>query len=1275
MGVDRDEVDGVAAAAEARVEAWLAQLEQSGADLLEGVRRDPGGFAFTRGLLETIVGSADPFAAALGLREASRNLPPSLPARDRLAMRAGGIASLGLPWAVLPIARRWLRERVSPLVLAAKIPGDEGADLGADTADAPERRPEKKPEKRARKSDLGEAIASNREAGLTTVVALRGDDVLGPAGVETAIHRLKLLASLPEVTHLAIDPARVLAGGSDWSVDRDAQLAALALRPVLEAATAHDTTVSLTPTGYRGALLAPEILVRALTAAACDGLRAGVTLLAELPESRGIAERLIRFAHLRAKDGGAPLEVTVDIAGISGREQIASLGTGLAVPTLGGRVAQEAQWLRLMDLLLGASASGALRVVAASEDPHLLAAALELAERRGGAYTIELQLRAGTADGFARALSAAGHRVRVHLPFIPPKEFAGALGTLIALAAEAADTESTLARLAALVEGASDPVDPLEDGRDGVHPARARGLAALEAERESLRQALELASEPFPASQRTQRRDREWDPSERDSALFYRPPADTERFDTGGLTAAVLGLTRGSTGRIILEPAGPSLRLPVISESGFANEPDTDATRPENREWVRRLLAQARDERTAQLGDDTPYDAEVDPEAIIDHALAAGEAWRAQRPADRATRVRRLALGTVAARDRLVVALASESGAPAPVIDAEINGAVDAARYLGQLTAGLGAVRGAEFQPDPLALVVAEAGVPLDERAEALIAVLAAGSTVVCVAHPTVARSTAVLLEEWQAAGLPAGLVTLVTAGGERATRFAADTRVDRALVLGGRSTAEAFVRRRPDLRVSGRFRALGSSLIAPSTDPVAAVRAVVRSGFGAGHASPSLARALVLLGSAARSRRLRGQLEDAVRALRVGDTGRPGDQDPLIFDVGPLPEPVSEAGRRALTELQPGEEWLVEPEQLDDEGRLWQPGVRIGVRRDSSFWADAVGVPVIGVIAARTVDEAIALQGELGCGSVAALHAGEESEIVPWLERVRAATLVVGRATTGGRIERLPGGGLGHSGMGAQPLAGGPNRLVTLGSWRLREGTPSATLHLRGLDPEVQILIETAQSALDYESFDHVRRAALSDALAWRTTLGRLHDPIGLGVERNLLRHWPVSTHVRLAEGGELGDLIRVLVSAFTVGAPVSVSTGAVPPAGISEFLARQGITVSLERDEAWLERIAVAGPAGHAGGAGGAGVVLDDGSPALRVRLIGGDRTRAAEWMGGLARVTLWADHVTMAGPVELLAFLREQAVSVAAHRHGLASPVAGLDEWIEEVNARVR
>ncbi len=1286
--VDRDDIDGVASAAEARVEGWFERLSaeiraaQAGAgrrpstqgpaagrdsELLEGVRRDADGFAFTRQLLESVVNAGDPFSAALGLRAASKSLPPSLPARDRLAVRAGGVASLGLPWAVLPIARKWLRGRVSPLVLSAKIP------------EAPESRD-------AEFAELRSALARHAEFGCATVLALRGEGVLGPAGVEIETARLVSLARQPEVTHLAIDPERLIAGGSAWSIDRDAQLAALALRPVLEVAAQHGTAIQLEPTSYRGALLTPELLVRALGDAEFDGVRAGATLLAELPESRGIAERLIRWAKARRADGGAPVELTVAIGRIAGGEQIASIDSGLAVPTLEGRTAQEAQLVRIADYLLSASAGGAVVPVVASEDPHLLAVVAELADRHGAGDLLEMQLRAGTATTLAR-LIAADRPVRLRLPVTPPKEFAGVLDGLIALAAEAADPDSALSRLGTMIEGATDPVDPLEQPRSTAHPARARAAEALGAERERVREVLAIATEPFPESHRVQQRGREWDPSERDSALFYRPPADTERFDTGGLTAAVLGLTRGSTGHIVLEPAGPPLRVPVVSASGFANEPETDASRADNRDWVRRLLAAAGESR----GDAPPEpagEAGADADTVIDAALAAGAAWREQRPVDRATRVRRLALGTVAARDRLFTALATESGAPAPVIDAEINGAVDAARYLGQLAAGLGAVRGAEFRPDAVTLVVVGAGVPLDERAEALTAVLAAGSTAVLVAHPSVRRSSDVLLEEWRAAGLPAGLVACVPQGAadtegfdlvEAAAPFAADPRVDRALVLGDRETAEALVRRRPDLRVLGRFRTLGSVLVTPSADRVLAVRNAVRSAFGAAPASASTANALVLLGGAARSRRLRALLGDAVRALRVGDSAKPGDQDPLIFDVGPLPGPVGEAGRRALTQLDPGEEWLVEPVQLDEAGRLWQPGVRIGVRRDSPFWADAIGMPVVGVISARTLDEAVALQNELGAGSVAGLQATEAGETVPWLERVRAATLVVGRPTTGGRVERLPGGGWGRAAMGVQALAGGPNRLLTLGSWVLREGTRSQTLHLRGLDPEVRVLIAAAQATLDYESFDLVRRAALSDALTWRTTLGAVRDDIGLGVEHNLLRRWPVPTHVRLAQGGEMAELIRVLAAALVVGAQVSVSTGEVLAPEVAAFLSSQGIEVSLERDDAWLERIAVVGPGGFGDGgstsADGLGGRRGSAASELevsRVRLIGGDRSRAAEWMGGLARVSLWADPVTMSGPVELLAFLREQSIAISAHRYGLVSAVAGVDEWIAELQA---
>lgn len=1240
MSVQRDDWDAVAEGATARVAAWIATLADEPADpilasrvggdvqaavrsdLLEGSRRDADGFAFTRRLLDAVVGASDPFGAALGLREVSRDLPTSMPAVERLAVRAGGLASLGLPWAVLPVARKWLRGRVSHLVLSAKIEADSSAALRT-------------------------ALQQEKSEGRELMLTPGGAGVLGDAAAALELERLLTLVELPEVTTLALDVSRLVpsTGSGAWSLDHDAAVGAQRLRTLLETAQRHDVSILVESHDYRSSLLAPQLLVTALQNPGLEQLRVGVSLAAELPETLQTAAALAALARARVGAGGAPIEVVVGIAGFTGREQIESILGGLAIAPLEERPAQQAQLMRTLVPLLEAGL--AVRTVVASEDPHLLAAATVLAEQLGAAAPT-VQLRAGVAPGLEGVIADHGFTVRRRLPLVHPKEFSGAVEYLIALAAETADADSALAHTRALFAGNA-------------------GELTLGARR--LREVLAEAASPAPQSRRVQQREREWSEDARDTMVFYRAPTEPNRFETGGLTAAVLGLTRAHTGAITLEVAGAPLRIPVISETGFANEPVTDASRYGNREWVRGVLAKASSSDIGLRAVGEAANTGEDPTASIDALLAAGKAWRELRAADRGTKVARLALGVAAARDRLIEVLVAESGAPVPVVDAEINAAIDSARYLGQSASVLGAVRGAEFRPDRLALVVAEAGVPLGERAEALLALLAAGSAVALVSHPSVARSSAVLIEEWIAAGLGDGLVSLAvaavsddprTAHFELAANFAVDTRIDRAIVLGHRETAKALLRRRPDLRIEGRFRSLGAAVIAPSADPALAVQHAVTSAFGAMHADPTTARALVLLGAAARSARLRGALADAVASLRVGDTARPGDLDPLSFEFGPLPEIPGEAGLRALTELDQGEEWLVQPKRLDEEGLLWQPGVRTGLTKNSRFWSDAVGMPVIGVISSHSIDEAIALTNTLSGGSVASLHAGDPGEMLPWLERARAARIVVGRPTTGGRAERQPGGGWFGAGMGASALAGGPYRLHAFGSWELREGTSSSTLHLRGLAPEVRLLIETAQASLDYQSFDRVRRAALSDALAWRTSLGRAYDVSGLGIERNLLRHWPVVTHVRLAERAPLADLVRVAAAGLVVGAPMTVSTGVVLPPEIAEVLAMQGVSVALERDDDWLARISVNGPG-------------DDELAASRIRLIGGDRVRTAEWLGGLDEVTLWAEPVTMAGPIELLAFAREQAISIAAHRHGLALLPAGIGGWIAELQGR--
>lgn len=1254
MAEAHDAFAAIAPAVDARVQSWLVATHDTlpgvpavpqvstglqppdlpapipvVADLLDGMRGDHETFGFTRQLLEAVIGSSDPFAAALGLREVSRDLPDSMPKWERLAVRLGGIASLGLPWAVLPIARKWLQSRLSHLVLVTGIPQGTGD-----------------PKKM---KALRSALAEVSHGSSPVVLALAGAQVLGDEGVRRESRRLSTLIAQPEVTHVAVNVARLapisLAG--EWALDTDAQQAATTLRELLALAAEHHTALTLEASDYRGALLLAPVLTRALEGDGLLGAQVGVHLPAELPESLQLAEHMIRVARDRVAAGGTPLEIVIGASVSVGSEQIASLQRGLAVPTLEEAAEQRGQFLRVLRVLL--DSADAVRVGAASEDPSLLAIATLLAEQHGVLPALTLHLRAGVAPELETALLDHGFAVRRRLPIATPREFDGLLDALIALAAESSKPDSALARTRALL---------------------AREPGTFEASRNVAAAAFTAAAEVAPQSRRVQRRDIEFDAQAQDTVAFYREPASDSRPDTGGLTAAVLALTRAHTGELNFDLAGPAMRIPVTSDTGFANEPDTDATRPENRQWARELLERsgASDLGVAAvtevaLSTDDAADA-ID--ARITNALGAAAEWGALRPSERANRVARCALETAAARSRLVEVLAAESGAPMGVIDHDVNGTIDAARYLAQLTPGLGSVRGASHQPDQLTLVVADAAVPLAERGEAVLAALCAGSAVLLLAHQSVARSSAVLIETWVATGLPIDAVTLVVAqeGSQHeqlAVQLAADTRVARALVHGSRSTAQAMLRRRPDLQLDGRFREHGVTVIAPTADFDQAVRDTVASAFGCGHGDARSAKVLILLGAAAKSKRLRRQLEDAVRSITVADTSTPSNHDPLSIVLGPLPEPPGEAGVRALTELGDGETWLVQPKKLDDEGRLWSPGVRLGVKRDSQFWGDSVGVPVIGVIDAHSVDEALSLVNELGGGGVAALHSHDQTETLPWLERARAASLVVGRPTTSTRTERQPDGGWGRAGIGSASLRGGPNRLLGLGTWVLQPGSASSTLHLRGLKPEVSLLIEAVQPSLDFQSFDRVRRAALADALTWRTSLGGVRDVSGLGIERNLLRRWPVSTQVRFSEQAMLGDLVRVLAAGLVAGAPMSVSTGSVLPHELNDFLAKIGITVLLERDEDWLERVAVNGP--------------NDGSVvASRVRLIGGNRTRAAEWLGGLGDITLWAQPVTMAGPVELLSFVREQSVTITAHRHGLALVPDGIASWISDLQARV-
>lgn len=1192
--------------------------------LLRGAMDDADAFDFVRDIFDEVALPSDAFTAAAGLHALSQESPESLPKHLRLALRVGGIASFGLPWGVMPLVKGRFRAHLSDILISGAIPKPQEEGVRAPRV-------------------LREVLADARDAGADADVRLLGAPVHGPEGVRREADRLVQLAHTPRLTRLTVPLRRLVPTLSAWEADTVPSRFISAAEAVFEACIAARVRCTIAVEAYAEALLVPALVREIQRDARWESLQLGVEVLAELPESVDIVHQILREA-----DPTCDLELRLSTRSIAPGEAIRSVDQGLAVPSLTEPDDLGQQWSRLVSILTAPESLAVLTPVFATEDATFIAIAQVLWSQRATDQPLTVCLARGRTPELEQALRAVGVSVVTAVAYVLPAEFGHGLPWVLETLAAAVNDNSPLKLLDAIF------------GEDGER--------AISAERTRVARITERLPDP-PTSHRLQDRAREWAPSERDSPLMYRPPTEAYRFDTGGLTAAVMNLHRGADARVRVTHEAAQ-RIPVISDTGFANEPDTDAAQPRNRTWVRRHLHEA---QQSSIGAPAVANARTGVwalEPVMVAAQQAGATWAGWAHADRATVLRRGALGLVAARDRLVEVIASERGLPAAEIDAEIGAAIDSARYYAHRAEGLRSVRGARFTPVHLTVVAANEHTSPGELVEMMLATLAAGSGVALVVHESIARTAAIVIEELTSAGLLEGAVTLIVPPeqepfAECLMRVIERPELERLMAAVSADTAVMLRRRAPALPRDVRVRSHGTVLVTPSADVSAVIREVVQSAFAGAGGHHRAARGLVLTGGLAKQRAFLDELADAVRAIHPGHSGRRavGDEgtDPLRFTMAPLPTRPTASQLRALSTLAEGESWLVEPEKLDEEGVLWSPGVRLGVRAEADFWADAIGVPVIGVTGAHSLQDGIEKQHAIGGGTVAAIQSLSADEVIPWLEHTRAAALAVNKATTRARIERFPSGIWRDDQSTWQPLAGAAGRLTPLGSWTLRRGTQSETLHLRGLEPVIRTLIEAAQPDLTYDDFDLVRRAALADELAWRTQFGAVRDISGLSTEHNIVRYLSVPVHIRWSAGEPLSALVRLIAAGLLTGTQLTVSCATLLPPALRDILEAHRISHVFEADDAWLERASVQGSA-----VAGEGEV-----PAERIRYLGGDGIRVTEWLRSRADIGVWSHPVTMAGPVELLGFLREQAVSIATTRHGMRATIPELDEWITELS----
>ncbi|PCE15050.1 1-pyrroline-5-carboxylate dehydrogenase [Microbacterium sp. SZ1] len=668
--------------------------------------------------------------------------------------------------------------------------------------------------------------------------------------------------------------------------------------------------------------------------------------------------------------------------------------------------------------------------------------------------------------------------------------------------------------------------------------------------------------------------------------------------------------------------------------TGFHNQADTDPAIAANRAWGREILQRS---VASPLGLDAIAAARVDAEAQLDGVFAtvqsAAAEWAARPASERAEILHRAGDELSARRAQLIEIMAHEAGKTIAEADPEVSEAIDFAHYYAERALDLENITGAEFVPSKITVVTPPWNFPVAIPAGGVLAGLASGSGVIIKPARLTQRCGAVMVEALWAAGVPRELLALVDlANRDLGTQLVASPAVDRVILTGAYETAQLFRSFRSDLPLLAETSGKNAIIVTPSADLDLAAADVARSAFGHAGQKCSAASLAILVGSVADSARFERQLVDAVTSMRVGLPEDPATQ------MGPIIEPANGKLLTALTALDKGERWLVEPKQLDAEGRQWTPGVKIGVAPGSTTHMTEFFGPVLGIMRAKDLDEAIRLQNAVDYGLTAGIHSLDSDEVATWIDRVEAGNLYVNRGITGAIVQRQPFGGWKRSAVGAGAKAGGPNYLFGLGDWAPAELPAAATG--AATTPVVESVLSAAAADLDAVEIEWLHRAAASDEHAWTSEFGVTSDKSGLGVERNVFRYRPVEVDVRIAEGATLADGIRVIAAALRSGSPFTVSAAALP-SRVEKALRAAGVTVSSDKDAAWVKRYAkAAAKAEHSW---------------RRVRLVGGDTAALFEALGGTPDVAVWSHAVTGAGRVEMLPFLHEQAVSITNHRFG--------------------
>jgi RHH-type proline utilization regulon transcriptional repressor/proline dehydrogenase/delta 1-pyrroline-5-carboxylate dehydrogenase len=898
-------------------------------------------------------------------------------------------------------------------------------------------------------------------------------------------------------------------------------------------------------------------------------LEAGIVLQAYLPDSWIFQKQLNEWALERKAKGGAGIKIRIVKGANLAMESVDAELHDWELAPYGSKVETDANFKRMLHEGCEPRNAAAVKLGVASHNLFDIAYALLLRERQGVADRIEFEMLEGMANHQARAVREAASDLLLYAPIVLHDDFHTAIAYLVRRLDENTSKENFLHDIFAIKEGNA----AWEDQKRRFLAACAKkDSVRSESARKNVRstETFEVMSADAAFQNAA---DTDW--SLRVNSLWAREQVDTFR--------------DSEVPKVPLVIAGQE-------EPGYSDATAENPSRPGKISYTHAMAGAEQIERTLVC------------------AVEARPDWVSRGFAARAEILRKVAVEIAKIRGEAIATMTMDAGKSVMEGDTELSEAIDFANYYARSIDG----DGAELQPLGTVLVTPPWNFPFAIPCGSVLAALVAGNTVILKPAPETVLTAWVMAQALWRAGVPRDVLQFLPCPDNDLGRsLVTDERIGAVVLTGGVETAKMFLEWKPELHLFAETSGKNALIIMAAADLDQAVKDLVKSAFGHSGQKCSAASLAIVEAELYDSPGFRRQLRDAAASLVVGSS----------WDFSSFSTPIirvpSEALRRAQMSLDAGEEWLLKPEMIDENPCLWSPGIKLGVSSGSWFHRTECFGPVLGVVRANDLDDAIRIQNDSEFGLTGGIHSLDDRETTIWKDRVEVGNGYVNRPITGAIVQRQPFGGWKRSYFGPGAKAGGPNYVAQFATWK------NVVLPVKAAESD-KPLLQKLQAALPAER-DALAAFARSDAFWKNKEFDVEHDPSGLACEANVFRYRKFR-RVMVRIDAELGDLdaARLILTAEATRTPYELSCG-----NRRDWMAGLGIEILVESTDELLKRFPSSSKTKDLLRAPGASAELRAAANHAGMRLADGS--------------VIWNARL------EFPVWYREQAISETLHRYG--------------------